>query len=257
MQRCLIAIGAAVVSWGGVAIAEDQVVEFKPPTYEILRAQEPLVIDGKLDEPAWIAAPSVGPFHFTWYKAGKREQTVAKLLWDDEYLYVGHICQDEHITARHTKRDGPISQDDCFEVMFAPNAEKPNVYFNIEWNVIGGYVDNHRPHGPKQPRAKVWDAQGVKLAGTFVGTLNNDDDRDHYWVAEVAIPFKNFQDYMPQTPPAVGTVWHLNLNRHGGDTNMQYSQWSPADTDKPSFHTPHRFGRVKFSTRISPFGRID
>ncbi len=252
MRRALLPV-ILLCSIPSLVNADEPSKKFKPPTYEILRASSPITLDGKLDEPAWIAAPSMGPFHFTWYKSGKQEQTVSKMLWDDNYLYVAHICQDSHITARHKQHDGPIAQDDCFEVMFAPDPDKPNVYFNVEWNVIGGYVDNHRPNGPKQPRAPKWDAQGVKIAGTYVGTLNKDDDKDRHWIVEAAIPFENFKNYMPHTPPQTGSSWNLNLNRHGGDTDMQYSQWSPADTEKPSFHTPHRFGRVTFSQRKSPF----
>ena len=68
--------------------------DWVPPIYEIHRAGGKITIDGKLDEPAWFAAPACGPFQFTWYKQGKQEQSVAKLLWDDEYLYVGHVCED-------------------------------------------------------------------------------------------------------------------------------------------------------------------
>ncbi|MFO1019085.1 MAG: carbohydrate-binding family 9-like protein [Planctomycetales bacterium] len=227
--------------------------EFKPPTYEIHRAGTPITIDGKLDEPAWFAAPDVGPFHFTWYKSGKQERTVAKLLWDDDHLYIAHVCEDAHITAAVKEHDGNIPKDDCFEVIFAPDPSKPEVYFNIEWNVLGAYVDNFRPNGPKQPRAKVWDAEGVKIAGHLVGSPNNDADTDTLWQAEVAIPLRNFAKYMPHTPPRAGEHWNLNLNRHGGATNLQYSQWSPADTPAPSFHTPHRFGRMIFSAKTSPF----
>ncbi|MFN8857922.1 MAG: carbohydrate-binding family 9-like protein, partial [Planctomycetaceae bacterium] len=122
--------------------------DWVPPIYEIHRAGGKLTIDGKLDEPAWFAAPSCGPFHFTWYRQGKQEQSVAKLLWDDEYLYVAHVCEDAHIAGRHREHDGPIPEDDCFEVIFAPNPEHPEVYFNVEWNVVGGYIDNFRPEGP-------------------------------------------------------------------------------------------------------------
>jgi hypothetical protein len=58
---------------------------------------------------------------------------------------------------------------------------------------------------------------------------------------------------MPQVPPRPGSHWNLNLNRHGGPTNMQYSQWSRADTTTPSFHTPPRVGKVIFSAKSSPF----
>ncbi|MDB5386765.1 MAG: carbohydrate-binding family 9-like protein [Planctomycetaceae bacterium] len=227
--------------------------EFNPPVYEIRRAGGPIKIDGRLDEPAWFAAPAVGEFHFTWYKSGQREHSVAKLLWDAECLYVGHICEDAHITAQHREHDGKIPEDDCFEVIFAPDPSKPEVYFNVEWNVVGGYLDNFRPAGPKQPRAKVWDAEGVRIAGTTIGTLNDDSDTDTLWMVEVAIPLKNFANNMPHTPPHPGDTWNLNLNRHGGKTNMQYSQWSPADTLLPNFHTPHRFGKVVFSKSGSPF----
>ena len=108
---------------------------------------------------------------------------------------------------------------------------------------------------PKKPKAKVWDAEGVKIAGAYSGTLNDDSDVDTSWTCEVAIPLKNFASHMPHLPPLPGEHWNLNLNRHGGKTNMQYSQWSKADTPEPSFHTPHRFGRAVFSDRVSPFGR--
>ena len=243
-----------VLLCGAVCAGDD---DAQLPEYTIHRAGTPIKIDGKLDEPAWVAAPDVGEFHFTWYKSGKKERTVARMLWDDEYLYVAHICEDDWITARCMEHDGPVAQDDCFEVMIAPNVGRPNVYFNIEWNVLGAWVDNHRPHGPNKPKAPVWDADGVRIAGTHVGTLNDDSDEDRYWIAEVAVPFRNFAHIAAQTPPQPGYLWNLNLNRHGGDTNLQYSQWSRADTPAPSFHTPHRFGRVVFSDRTSPFGRSE
>ncbi|MFN0056285.1 MAG: carbohydrate-binding family 9-like protein [Planctomycetales bacterium] len=255
-RRIWLAIGLIVGqgAFSRLALAADE-SRFQPPVYEMHRVESPITIDGKLDEPAWFAAPDVGEFHFTWYKEGRRERTVAKLLWDDEHLYVAHVCEDAHITARHKDHDGNIPEDDCFEVIFAPDPGRPEVYFNIEWNVVGGYVDNHRPEGPKKPRAKVWDAEGVRVAGSFVGTLNDDSDTDRSWTAEVAIPLKNFQKFMPHTPPRPGEFWNLNLNRHGGKTNMQYSQWSSGDTPAPSFHTPHRFGKAIFSAKVSPFAK--
>jgi hypothetical protein len=219
----------------------------KIPTYTILRAGKPLTIDGKLDEPAWRAAPTVGDFVFPWWKEGKREQTQARLLWDEEYLYVAFVCADEHITARHTERDGKIPEDDCAEIMLTPDADHPHVYFNIEFNVLGGILDNFRPNGPDKPRAPKWDAEGVKIAGTYVGTLNDDSDSDRSWQVELAIPWRNFAAYMKSSPPKPGLVMRLNLNRHGGQTNPQYSQWASGGTPKPSFHTPDRFGRVTLS----------
>ena len=219
------------------------------PEYTLYRAAAPLAIDGKLDEPEWFAAPSVGEFVFPWWQSGKKERTSAKLLWDDEYLYLAFVCEDAHITARHTERDGKIPEDDCVELMLTPDADRPHVYFNIEFNVIGGILDNFRPNGPDKPRAPKWDAEGVKLAGSFVGTLNDDTDVDRNWQVEVAIPWRNFTSYAKAVPPRAGAAMRMNLNRHGGKTNRQYSQWASGGTPKPSFHTPDRFGRVVLSPR--------
>lgn len=258
--HCMLTTGIMVFAFLGVTGMRGQPVASSPvtpdhvPEYTILRAAASLTIDGKLDEPAWFAAPSVGDFVFPWWKEGRKEQTCAKLLWDDEYLYLAFVCEDAHITARHTERDGKIPEDDCVELMLAPDADRPHVYFNIEFNVLGGILDNFRPHGPQKPRAPKWDAEGVKIAGNYVGTLNDDNDTDRYWQVEVAIPWRNFKDHAKAIPPTAATVMRLNLNRNGGQTNLQYSQWASGGTPKPSFHTPDRFGRVILSDRVALFG---
>lgn len=221
------------------------------PNYAIRRAPAPLTIDGNFDEAAWQAAPSVGEWVFPWWKAGEREQTRARLLWDEEYLYLAVDCDDVHITARHLERDGKVPEDDCVELMLAPDAAHPHVYFNIEFNVIGGILDNFRPDGPLKPRAPKWDAEGIKIAGAWIGTLNDDRDLDRCWRVEVAIPWRNFAAYMKSAPPRAGSEMRINLNRSGGRTNPQFSQWAPGGTPKPTFHTPDRFGRVTLSDEIA------
>ena len=59
----------------------------------------------------------VGEFKFPWWKAGRKGQTVAKLLWNDDYLYASFRCEDAHIWAEHTERDSPVYRDDCVEVI--------------------------------------------------------------------------------------------------------------------------------------------
>lgn len=227
----------------------------EPVRYTIQRTAAPLKIDGKLDEPAWFAARSVGDFQFAWYESGKREQTVAKLLWDDQHLYVGYICEDAHISGTTTKRDGPVWKDDCVEVFVAPNSDHPLVYFNIEMNVRGMSLDNYHPEGVGSRPEQPWNPDGLKIATTVHGTLNDDSDVDSFWILEAAIPLADLSHAAKRIPPRAGDVWHLNLNRLGGKTNPQYSQWSPGTAKKPQFHRPQDFGRVIFSKEALPFSR--
>jgi len=222
-------------------------------SYTVYRAGTPMTIDGRLDEPAWSAAPDVGAFEFPWYEGGKQEQTVAKILWDDHNLYVAFICEDAHIWAEHTERDSEVWKDDTVEVFTAPNPDRPNAYFNIEMNVLGIFLDQFHPDGPGVPVKEEWNGKGIQIATTIRGTLNDDNDEDDYWILEVAIPFENFSGVAKHTPPAEGDVWHMGLNRLGGQTNQQYSQWSPSQTPNPQFHAPADFGHITFSQTASPF----
>ena len=45
---------------------------FGQKSYDIHRVTSPITIDGKLDESAWKAAPSVGDFDFPWFKEGEK-----------------------------------------------------------------------------------------------------------------------------------------------------------------------------------------
>jgi len=218
------------------------------PRYDIYRAAGRIVIDGKLDEPAWQQAPPVGDFHFNWWKEGTKEQTVARILWDDENLYVAYYCHDKNIAAEVVERHGPVSLDDAVEIFLSPNPEKIRNYYGFEINAIGTMLNFIRADWFKGPFNT--EPEGVRLRTTFHGLrLKRDAPDDDHWILELAIPLKNFEKDAAHTPPREGDTWRLNLNRAGGKTNAQYSTWSPVTTDRPNFHVPEAFGPVRFVNR--------
>jgi hypothetical protein len=223
----------------------------QPPRYTARRAGSKIRVDGQLDEAAWKNAATFAKFQFPWWTAGEKEQTTARMLWDDEFLYVAYECQDAHISAVRTERDSPVYKDDCVELFTAPNPDRPLDYFNIEMNVNRAILDRHHPKGPGKPQVPNWNARGIVIATAVDGTLNDDSDTDRGWTLEVAIPFANFAKVTGRPHPLDGDVWHLNLNRLGGKVNPQHSQWSPGTTPQPAFHAPDTFGRVTFSRKTS------
>ncbi|HZT34001.1 MAG TPA: carbohydrate-binding family 9-like protein [Bryobacteraceae bacterium] len=214
--------------------------------YEIHRASSPIVIDGKLDEAAWRGAAPVGEFHFNWWKSGDKERTIAKMLWDEENLYVSWYCEDRHISASVTQRHGPVSRDDCVEIFLSPDPRQVTNYYTFEINAIGAMLNRCRTTwwtgGP------TWDPEGVRYRTTYQGLPRKEEspDDDH-WIMELAIPFRNFARDAAHTPPQEGDQWRLNLMRTGGLTNKQDSTWSPLPPGVHSFHTPTAFGWVKFA----------
>ncbi|HYO82733.1 MAG TPA: carbohydrate-binding family 9-like protein [Bryobacteraceae bacterium] len=214
-------------------------------TYDVYRAVSPVTIDGKLDERAWRDAPSMGDFTFLWMKDGAKEQTIAKLLWDDENLYVSWQAHDKHISAYVTQTNGPVYQDDCVEIFIAPNPEKVKNYYNFEINAIGAMLSQARADW--RLGELWWEPEGMRYRTSFHGRPKKDElPEDTQWVVEAAIPLSNFARDAVHTPPRNGDVWRLNLQRLGGKTDAQYSAWSPLPGDRPNFHQPEAFGIVRF-----------
>ena len=211
-------------------------------SHDIPYTDSTIQIDGHLDDGAWASATAV-TFQHTWGVEGIQEGTRAKLLWDDEYLYVAFDCEDAYIWAEHTERDSPVYRDDCVEVFTSPNPEQIEKYFNIEMNVNAASLDAYHPEGPGSKAD--WDPP-IQVATQFNGTKNNDQDVDQSWTLEVAIPLSAFEGVAQNTPPKPGDEWRMNLNRLGGKTNNNRSQWSAGDPDNPGFHYPNYFGRVFF-----------
>jgi len=213
--------------------------------YRIQRATSPIVIDAKLDDAAWREASPTSAFLFNWHTSGDKEPTEAKLLWDDNNLYVSWRSTDRHISAYVTQRNGPVSRDDCVEIFISPNPQKVTNYYTFEINAIGAMLNRARTDW--YTGGAFWDPEGVQYRTSFHGQPSKDESpADREWIVELAVPLKNFTRDAAHIPPHDGDEWRLNLMRTGGKTNAQQSTWSPIRGEKHSFHTPENFGRVIF-----------
>jgi hypothetical protein len=213
------------------------------PRYEVKWTGVPIVIDGKLDDKAWAAAAPI-EFVFPWdFQTGAKQKTTAKLLWDDQYLYVGYDCQDSDIVAVYTERDDPTYRDDAVELFINPKPSQTSIYFGLEMNARAVLYDYLLYDS--QYALKRFNLQGVKLLTHIRGTLNMRGDKDDGWSLEVAIPWVNFEEIAK--PPVNGTIWTANLNRWDGvEPDRRLSMWSNSLEKTPTPHAPKRFGQLVF-----------
>ncbi|MBD08516.1 MAG: hypothetical protein CMD70_07335 [Gammaproteobacteria bacterium] len=149
---------------------------------QIHRTMTPPVLDGVLDDEAWIHASSIEDLHQ--YEpvdhAEPSERTIVYITYDDDFLYVAARMWDSEpgeIRARQLVQNGSARWDDGFTIYLDP--------FN---NKRTGYMFQTNPNG-------------VRTQGTFETPtqLNRDWDDIWYaealineegWAAELAIPFK-------------------------------------------------------------------
>jgi hypothetical protein len=209
------------------------------------------VVDGRLDDPAWQAAPSTELFtRFDPDAAdGSLLRTTARLAWDDGCLYVAFECEDPDVWSDLVDRDANLWEGEVVEVYLDPDGDGED-YYEIEVNPRNAVVDLRLPRavdGAPQDveHARAWSAANLRSAVQVRGTLDNRDDRDEGWTAEVAIPFAALAE-TTEHPPRLGDTWRVQLFRIDRSTSLphpQYSSWSATDT----FHSPARFGRLTFA----------
>ena len=214
------------------------------PRMEVHRATSKPVVDGVLNDPVWKEATSVD-FVFPWeFQTGAKQKTKARLLWDDENLYVGYDADDADVVAHYDKRDDPTYKDDAVELFIYPGKNR-NLYYGLEMNARGTLYDYF--YSFPQLLLKRFDMSGVQLATNIRGTLNMTSDKDQGWTLELAIPWKNFEELGNGQPPKPGDVWRANLNRWDGtEPNRRLSQWSDSGMAKANPHWPERFGELLF-----------
>jgi hypothetical protein len=219
------------------------------PVYIIRRATGPIVIDGRLDKADWAACETAGDFVFPWPSPGDKEQTRARLLWDDKNLYLSFDCDAKRVYSEVTERKGKVWEDSCTELFIAPDPERWKEYYGFEINCVGALLDYCQcAWWTRGHEWNAWNAEGMQIATSVPGPKKTESPSDDGWQVEIAIPFKNFKQQAKRCPPLPGDCWRAGLQRCGGRTNRQYSVWANIPTpDKKSFHQPEWFGTFVFS----------
>ncbi|MBT3295020.1 MAG: carbohydrate-binding family 9-like protein [Verrucomicrobia bacterium] len=243
-----------------------------------------ITVDGRLDEPCWLAAKR-SP-RFSDLVSGRRSihDTRAAVLWNDEYLYVGYWIEEPDVRATYTERDACIYEENDVELFIAGQ----DAYYEFQINALGtiyevlfiwedaytrdGYsaapefdrnADLARDFGgvgfthPRGNRIGFWnwDLPGLQSAVHVDGTLNDASDRDRGWTVELALPWKSLQWLAKADgralPPQEGDTWGMDFSRFN-----TYKEAPPADDHggwawSPhgvwDSHVPELFTRVQFT----------
>ena len=207
---------------------------------------ERIVLDGKLDDPAWRKArfQELGEIGMGALKNGSR----FKVVYDGRSIYFGVECDLDDLrridAVRPVGRDGQAYRYECVEIMLDPfGARERYCHFilnpapNSTYDRRFGYIDD-----PLHPLYSKLDSSwnGKWAYATKV------DRKKMRWTAEVRIPFTTLE----AEPPTPGAVWTMNLGREEwpkgpGVHPPAYSLWSP-NLETRTFHDPEAFGEVLF-----------
>jgi hypothetical protein len=233
-----------------------------PKGYVCHRASAPIQIDGKLDDPAWQNAPWTDDFVDIEgdAKPKPRFRTRVKMLWDDNYFYVGAEMEEPHVWATLTRHDSVIFHDNDFEVFIDPNSGN-HEYFEFEINALNTGWDLFltKPYRDGGKAIDSWEIPGLKTAVHVHGTLNDPRDVDKGWSVEMAFPWKVLCEAVPRRVlPSEGDQWRINFSRvewkheivegkYRKVKGLSEDNWVWSPQGAINMHMPEMWGYVQFS----------
>lgn len=250
-------------------------IAFAPKHYICYHTDGLLTIDGKLSESNWQKAPWTDLFIDIEgdVKAKPRFSTRAKMLWDDQFFYVGAEMEEPEVWATLTERDAIIFYDNDFEVFIDPDGDS-HQYYELEVNAFATPWDLLliKPYRDEGPAVHSWDIQGLKTAVDVQGSLNQPGDRDQGWSVEIAIPWQVLKECAHKpAPPLAGDQWRINFSRVEWQVEVKEGKYTKVinpKTGKPfpednwvwspqgliNMHYPELWGLVQFSEQVAGSG---
>lgn len=228
----------------------------EPPTMTAKYIDKPLKMDGTMSDPAWMNAPAYSmelsmkkysdspPSLRKTLGTELREKGEVKLLWSDEYLYVGARFEDSDVVA-DGKEDQMLhcATGDLIEVFLKPEAE---TYY---WEIYGTphekktcmfYPGRGRHSLPSNMECEYSD---IIVKTSIDGTFNNWKDKDKSWTVELAIPIKKLT--------ALGTKfdesakWTIFISRYNYSRYLPWVELSSCPRlSAPNFHLYEEYANL-------------
>jgi hypothetical protein len=255
--------------------AQEPSIPIIPRHYVCYHTTGSLVIDGKLTEKDWEKAAWTEDFVDIEgsLKPLPQLKTHAKMLWDDNYLYVLAFTEEPHVWGTLTERESVIFYDPDFEIFIDPDGDTHN-YAEFEMNALNTQWDllltkPYRDDTLSNVAIDNWNYNGMKSAVHVMGTINNPCDVDTGWCVEVALPLDALAELsLKGKKPVNGQQYRLGFSRvewtvdivggryvkrtrlvDGKQRPLPENNWIWSPQGVINMHQPETWGFLQFSDK--------
>jgi hypothetical protein len=219
MKKLYFAIGLILLGINLLFAQDAKVQEDDKYNIRIKKTKSPIKLDGLLEEDSWKTADIAKNFFLNrpYDSSFAQLQTEVKVLFDDNFIYVGVICYEPRklYTVASLKRDFEGGTSDVFTVNLDTFKDKLNG-FQFAVNPYGVQREGLIFNGMES--SNYWDNK-------WYSQVKNYDD---YWVIEMAIPFKTIRYKVTDGENS----WRVNFGRNVLKKN-EVSTWRPVPRNFP------------------------
>ena len=216
--------------------------------YTIKEVSRAVELSNEWDAGQWKQA---NVLELTYYMGEKPEhfpKTQAKLLYDEDNLYIFFRVEDQYIQAIADKTHGRVWEDSCVEFFFTPDAELENIYFNLEANCGGTMLFRYKNENNNTEKyVEAADCEKVEFCHSLPKIIAEEIVEPTTWTLSYKLPFDVIAKYSKMTKPKSGVIWKANFYKCADKTSQpHWLTWSYVDNPTPNFHLPQHFGVLEF-----------
>lgn len=217
-------------------------------TYKVQKASVKPELKGLWDGSAWKDVAALKIDNYMGDKPEHYPDTQAKLVYDDNSLYVIFRVKDNYMLATAEKFQDSVCQDSCVEFFFTPSQDIKAGYFNVETNCGGTVLSRHQlARGVSQNFITPEDFDRMQVFHSEEKIIKPERKTPTTWIVEYQLPFDFLNKYTQVVMPKAGVKWRANLYKCADATSKpHWLTWSVINMPKPNFHVPDFFGTLEF-----------
>ena len=190
-------------------------------------------VEGVPTEEDWENANIAEMNENYWTEFTYKCESFAKVLYNDEAIYVRMRSNEMPVVAKYTERFSPVCLDSCMEFFFAPDLNKEDFFMNIEVNALGAFTGGAGVKG-KRVRCEADEIEQFEIKPCLY---------EDGWGVSFKVPF----DYIKKYAGECTDNMKGNFYKCGSETgHRHYGMWNMIKTEKPDFHRPEFFGNLIF-----------
>ena len=216
--------------------------------YTVKRAEQPPTIDANWTKAPWAETDLLELNYLLRPDVEHRPNTQAKLLYDNDCVYVIFRVEDRYVRAVSSKNHDDVCHDSCVEFFFTPGMDIQKGYFNIEIN-CGCVMLFHYQEKPGADVRTLCDAdcERVERVSSMPRIVEPEIAEPTTWTLEYRVPIDILEGFMQVDRAAPGVSWRAGLYKCADMTSHpHWLAWTDVSSSTTGFHCPHLFGTITF-----------
>jgi len=207
-------------------------------TYDAVRQDGEIIIDGDASEANWSNAEILENFVYPWQDLDP-PKTTFRAMHDDDNLYFYYHADDEDIRLKETGDEEMDAVESDRVEIFIKGADDASPYYALEMDPLGRVFDSKAEFGDYIDHEYDFPNNGL----TFKGKVYH----DHYTLeGKIALDILRELDLISSD----GTIF-IGLYRgeyyvdKNGEEKTNWISWVIPDSATPNFHIPSSFGMMR------------